>query len=203
MRRRKIKWTLIAGGLLGLIGIVMVGMCNVQAPSLQSKMKQAQSTHNKQVHLIKVNQNRIDTVTDRSVEDKRMNRDITRLTAAMYNFKNGKEYLANREKAISMIDTSRFSVEKLNKVYPTGLDDSGANMIDNLQEKCAVHGVHIYVNAQEVVEGTRTVDAMVNYEISNASNRRTQNNKMWLRITFNINTHKIEKLEKIGLVLRN
>ncbi|WP_282804054.1 hypothetical protein [Secundilactobacillus kimchicus] len=92
----------------------------------------------------------------------------------MYTFKDGQSYVAKRKAVLPLIDSAKLPDKKLNRVYATGLDDDGQNMIDGLKMKSAVTKVTITVVNPKSDQANQLANLFVDYTLQTASRPKTQ-----------------------------
>lgn len=188
------------GLILGLAGVILIGFTSFESHQVRQQLQQTQAVKSQQKHVVKQQERQLKAVSVKSPAHAQLNDAVTRLVQAMYTFKNGQSYVANRKAVLPLIDSNKLPDKQLNRVYATGLDDDGQNMIDGLKMKSSVTKVTITVADQTSHQSTQLANVLVDYSLQTASQPKPQDAIIWLQIKYNEQSHKITGLDKVGLV---
>lgn len=97
------------------------------------------------------------------------------LFESMYQYSDGEAYVENRESAIELFRTP--DDDALERLYSTGVDSEGANMIDTLDLSSSYHGMSLYTEEPGVKsEGVVEFYARVVYDSTNSVSEPTNKN---------------------------
>jgi len=129
-----------------------------------------------------------------TTSEEKSNEVITSFFKAMYGYSSGKDYLVKRQSAVKLIDHDQLSDTTLNKLYSSGIDSSGQNMITTLGQKSQVTAVNIY--------RTNGLDAgyqvLVTYQVTNNSTSTPKTGHVWYEVKIDQYNNKISELKKVG-----
>lgn len=191
---------LVLGLFLGLLGVSLIGFTSFESHQVKDQLQQAQAVKSQQKRVVKRQEQQLNAVSVKSPANAQLNDAVTKLVDAMYTFKDGQSYVAKRKGVLSLIDSTKLPDKQLNRVYATGLDDDGQNMIDGLKMKSAVTKVTTTVVNPKSDQANRLANVFVDYTLQTASRPKAQSNTIWLQIKYNEQSHKITALSKVGLV---
>lgn len=131
-----------------------------------------------------------------TTSEEKSNEVITGFFKAMYGYSSGKDYLVKRQSAVKLIDHDQLSDTTLNRLYSSGIDSSGQNMITTLGQKSQVTAVNIYrtngINAGYQV--------LINFQVTNNSNPTPKTGHVWYEVKVDQFNNKISDISKVGTI---
>ncbi|MBS0978889.1 hypothetical protein [Levilactobacillus brevis] len=186
------KWLYILSFMVMLLSGATIAYCLVEQHDLNQQLDKT----TQQIRQVKTNHNKTSKQTVHYVNaaEKKPYAVMTAFFKAMYGYKDGKDYLVKRQSAVKLIDTDRISDAALKKLYSTGIDSAGQNMITTLGQKSQVTAVNIYQ--------TKGLDAgyqvLVTYQVTNNSTPTPKTGSVWYKVKVDQFSNKISELKKVG-----
>lgn len=116
------------------------------------------------------------------------------LFESMYQYSDGEAYVENRESAIELFRTP--DDDALERIYSTGIDSEGVNMIDALDLSSSYHGMSLYTEEPGVKsEGVVEFYARVVYDSTNSVSEPTNRNHIAVyQIEYDIDDNLINEM---------
>lgn len=185
--------------IFSLLVLVLGGVMTLDFVSERNQYKKRIATTNVQISRVSTqNKKASSDISQAHYTDK--NSHATALTlnkffSAMYGYDNGKEYLVKRQAALKLIDSHQISTTVINKLYSTGLDSAGSNMVEKLGQKSELAGIEIF-NGEGVAS---PISVLVHFKVQNNSSD-LRSGHVWYQVKVNQAIQKISDIVKIGRV---
>ncbi|MBS0948617.1 hypothetical protein JK167_13295 [Levilactobacillus brevis] len=186
------RWLYILSFMVMILSGATIAYCLVEQHGLNQQLDKT----TQQISQVKANHTKTSKQTVHYVNaaEKKPYDVMTDFFKDMYGYKNGKDYLVKRQSAVKLIDTERISDGALKKLYSTGIDSAGQNMITTLGQKSQVTAVNIY--------RTNGLDAgyqvLVTYQVTNNSTPTPKTGSAWYEVKVDQFSNKISELKKVG-----
>ena len=186
------RWIMAISAVASIVCLIVIGYCYNEKKQYDNQTYQVQKKIDKINHNHNLTKDQLNKKHYTNTSDEAMNATVNQFFHEMFGYTSGKNYLLQRQKAIKLVDSSQFNDKKLDKLYSTGIDSTGSNMIDKLGQKSSVTDLSSYSLNDDFSECNVLVQYMVQ---NNGSGPHT--GYAWYQVKLDQKTDKIIDLEKI------
>ena len=183
-----------------VIGLTLTFVFWYKSHNLQPNLNHEIKQERKLTQSRQTEQSKVETINVAQTKQEE-NRDkvFRKFFKDMYQYKNGTEYVKNRAEALKLVDQKQ--VPNFNKMYATGLDDNGQNILNATKQKGYLKAAKFYTESPQQEKNKIVVHALITFAATNHySDDTAHQGDVWFKFTYDEQANKIVKFDKEGIM---